>query len=71
MSSTILQGTEKENRGRLKKKWEKIEEWASIDFRSLSRTYEVRTRRTGLLLTHLWCPNDLARLQDILDQTSN
>ena len=69
LAKTILQGTAqgKRRKGRQKKRWENnIKEWTGMDFASSTRATEDRTRWKGILKSHLWCPNDLARLWDRL-----
>ena len=57
----------KRGRGRQKRRWEdNIKEWT----RTLpAHPGQLKTGKDGkgLLLSHLWCPNDHARLWDILD----
>ena len=65
LANTVLQGTVKgqRRRGRQKKRWEdKIKEWTGVGFASSTRAAENKTRWTGLLRAHLWCPNKLPRL---------
>ena len=58
----------KGKRGRQKKRWEdNIKEWTGMDFASSTRAAENRTKRKGLLRIHLWCPDDLPRLWDRIE----
>ena len=66
LAKTILQGTVKGNRQRVrqKKRWEdNIKEWTGMAFASSTRAAENRSRWKGIVI-HLWCPDDLPRLWD-------
>ena len=70
LAKTILQGTVngKRKRGRQKKRWEdNIKEWTGMDFASLTRVAENRTRWKGLLRIHLCCPDNLPMLWDRIE----
>ena len=71
LAKTILQGKVKgkRKRDRQKKRLEdNIKEWTGIDFASSTRTAEAGQDGKGLLRIHLWCPDDLLRLWDRIEQ---
>ena len=50
LANTILQGTVKGKRGRQKNRWEdNIKEWTEMDFASLTRAAENRTKWKGIV----------------------
>ena len=58
----------KRKRGRQKKRWEdNIKEWTGMDFASSTRAAETGQDRKGLLQIHPWCPDDLPRLWDRIE----
>ena len=70
LAVTILYGTlkGKRKRGRQKKRWEdNIKEWTGMDL--LAQLGQLKTGQDGkeLLRIHLWCPDDLPRLWDIIE----
>ena len=53
----------KRKRGRQKKRWEdNIKECTGMDFASSTRKLKTGQDGKGLLRIHLWCPDDLPRL---------
>ena len=70
LAKTILQGTVKgkRKRGRQKKRWEdNIKEWTGMDFPAQLRQLKTCQDGKGLLQIHLWCPDDLPRLWDRIE----
>ena len=70
LAKTILQGTVKgkRKRGRQKKRWEhNIKEWTDMDFASSTKQLKTGQDGKGLLQIHLWCPGDLPRLWDRME----
>ena len=73
LTKTILQDAVqgKGRKGRQKKRWEDtIKEWKEWTLVAQLGQLKTGLGGKGLLLSHLWCPNDLSRLWDRPDQTN-
>ena len=72
LAKTILQGTVKGKRGRQKKRWEdNIKEWTEWTLPAQLGQLKTGQDGKGLLQIHLWCPNDLPRLWDRIENRYN
>ena len=70
LAKTVLQGTVKGKRKRCrqKKRWEdNIKEWTGMDFAYQLGQLKTGQDGKGLLRIHLWCPDDLQRLWDRIE----
>ena len=47
-----------------------IKDWTGMDFASSTRAAKIGQDGKGLLRIHLWCPDDLPRLWDRIENAS-